>query len=461
MLILIFILSGCTENSFVNFMESENGIIDEISEGNSDSWMKLEAENIVSQDKAILIANNHFLSMNEVSSQKKPASKSKTVEKITAIKDEKFDYPLIYVLEYEEDGFCLVSGDTRFDPILAYSETNNWGGEELNGPNVFLNIYKEEIRKVKLKESETNNEIKSEWNRLNLFVPGRSAKRSDNGEGSRTNGCTYGECLPIYCESYSFTQVGPLIHPIAQWRQGGSFNYYGPSDSKCECSRKNAGCGPVALAMLLRYHEYPLMNMSYNGDSAYTNYTDMPIMAGICSNNSGGYKSSSMLIALCGSAMNSDYGVLGTCNTSTHPDKIGNGLNWFGYSHDGKGNLSDRYNAINSDLSNGYPVIMSGSESLLWPFTSWHIWIADGRKYVYSESWLDNHTCDDIWNGAYPPIDCGVCPSCVNCYIYYSTEWHMNWGWGGLSNGWYLASSSVIDKYKHYMRAYTNIRPQN
>lgn len=71
MLILIFILSGCTENSFVNFMESENGIIDEISEGNSDSWMKLEAENIVSQDKAILIANNHFLSMNEVSSQKK------------------------------------------------------------------------------------------------------------------------------------------------------------------------------------------------------------------------------------------------------------------------------------------------------------------------------------------------------------------------------------------------------
>lgn len=365
---------------------------------------------------------------------------------------------LIFTLEYEEGGFFLVSGDYRFDPILAYSTTNSWGGEQLDGPNIFLAAYKNEIRKIKKENKESTGEVQSAWNRLKYFSPQKAQSEKSNSNESLNSNCIYGACLPIYCEYSYTTNVGPLVDPLAMWSQGGSFSYYSPSDNGCGCDRKSAGCGPVALAMLLRFHESPLMNMSFNGATAYTDYSNMPKYAGSCTNNSGGYKSSAMLIALCGAAMNSNYGILGNCKTATHPNNIGDGLDWFGYTHDGKGDLDDRYDDINHDLKFGYPVILSGSEYSWHPWDNWHIWLVDGIKDQYSQYWADNGSCQDVWNGA-SPASCGVCPDCVDCWVYQTIEWHMNWGQGGQNNGWYNASHTTIGDYEHYMRAYTKIRP--
>ena len=57
------------------------------------------------------------------------------------------------------------------------------------------------------------------------------------------------------------------------------------------------------------------------------------------------------------------------------------------------------------------------------------------------------------------PYYYGVCPSCINCSIFAATQWHMNWGWYGTSNGWYAASPYSIGDYDSLMHAYTNIRP--
>lgn len=129
----------------------------------------------VSEEEAIKVASNHFLSREYEKSKRIPEEKK--ITKVSKIKDSLSNETLIYTLEYEGGGFCLVSGDNRFDPILAYSETNSWDGND---------------------------------------------------------------------------------------------HYYSPSDNGCECDRKNAGCGPIALAMLLRFHHSPLMNMTFNGATAYT-----------------------------------------------------------------------------------------------------------------------------------------------------------------------------------------------
>ena len=405
----------------------------------------------VTKNDAVYLAQQYFTMEAEYNGKGKNLKK---VKKVKELKDSTTNENLIYVIEYEK-GFCLVSADSRFDPILAYSDTNDWGGETLDGPNIFLNIYKEKIKEKKKKNEKQSAELKSIWKRLTMET------QSSTTPGDVQNliiepGCVYGECRPIYCDYYHFETVGPFVDPIARWSQLGSFSYYSPSNSGCDCDKSPAGCGPVALGMLMRYHQYPLMNMQFNGDYSYTDYGNMPLYRGSCTNNSGGYKSSAMLVRLCGGSMSTDYGVWGTCNSATLPDNIGDGLDFFGYSHDGKGDLSSRYDAINNDLKNSYPVILSGAKNAVG--NDWHIWLADGFKEYSTETWYNNDTCDDPYYGS-NPYECGVCPDCVTCSTFYSLHWHMNWGWNGTSNGWFIASHYEIGEYDNLMKAYTNIRP--
>ena len=176
-----------------------------------------------------------------------------------------------------------------------------------------------------------------------------------------------------------------------------------------------------------------------------------------CETITGGVKSSAMLVRLSGAAMNSIYGPLGMCATATRTGNIGDGLNWFGYTYNSKGDLSDRKNDIINDLKNYYPVILSGAETILGK--GWHIWIADGYKESNYESWIDNGTCLDVYQGQDPNY-CGACTNCVTCLFNSSEMWHMNWGQNGNNNGWYSVSSNSIGKYDRLMKAYTNIRPQ-
>ena len=404
----------------------------------------------VTKNDALLIAQNYF---NMESEHNGKGENLKVIKEVKKLKDPTTNETLLYVIEYE-NGFCLVSADSRFDPILAYSDVNEWGGESLEGPNIFLEIYKNRIKDIKKKIEKQSKELKSAWKKLSNEK--KSSSVTTNSMKKVDPFCTYGECRPKYCDYYYFNEVGPFVDPIAKWSQLGSFSYYSPTDNGCDCSKKPAGCGPIALGMLIRYHQHPLMNMQFNGDAAYTDYANMPLYRGSCTNNTGGYKSSAMLVKICGGAMNSIYGILGTCNTATFPDNVGDGLDFFGYSHDGKGKLSDRYNEVSNDLENLYPVILSGSKNALGD--DWHIWLADGYKEYYEVQWFDNETCEDVYQGS-DPSNCGVCQDCVSCWTYSSKQWHMNWGWNGESNGWYNASSNTIGSYDNLMRAYTNIRP--
>jgi hypothetical protein len=446
----IIFLVQCTRESTVDLHDSPLIAENLKLERNyySDDQEKYNYE--VTKNDAIIIAQNYF---NLKSQHEGNGENAKVVKRVNTFTNPSTNESLIYVIEYEK-GFCIVSADSRFDPVLAYSDVNNWGGESLHGPDIFLEIYKNRVQEKKNDKEKQSRKLKGIWkrlsnNKINNTVLNNNLKLEDRF-------CTYGECRPIYCDYYSYNEVGPFVDPIARWGQDGSFNYYSPVNNSCECSKEYAGCGPIAMGMLLRYHQYPLMNMEFNGDFAYTDYSNMPLYYGACTNNTGGYKSSAMLVKICGGATNSIYGVLGTCNTATFPDNIGDGLDFFGYSHDGKGNLPDRYNAVVNDLENSYPVILSGSKNILGD--DWHIWLADGYLDLYSRQWTDNGECSDVFQGS-DPTNCGVCPECVICTEYSSEQWHMNWGWNGQSNGWYSTDPDVIGDYDNFMRAYTNIRP--
>ena len=140
--------------SFIIFMkcsiEPEMDINDSINVGDenlvferiyySDTQEKYNYE--VTTNDAILLSQNYFTMEAD---HKGKGQNLKKVKKVKELKDSVSNETLIYVVEYEK-GFCLVSADSRFDPILAYSDVNEWGGEALEGPNIFLDIYKEEIK---------------------------------------------------------------------------------------------------------------------------------------------------------------------------------------------------------------------------------------------------------------------------------------------------------------------------
>ncbi|MFK8103204.1 MAG: C10 family peptidase [Saprospiraceae bacterium] len=434
---LILVFSACSKDKLYDSKLSEEDL-------NTENYA-------VSMDDAILIAQNFFdLEAEERGTQESP----RIVTKVTDVKESETDDPLLYIIEYES-GFCLIAADTRYDPILAHSDENEWGGKDLPGPNLMIKIYAEQIKKIKAQDERQADELKGIWGKL-LKTRNNTVTPQGTNDRFYYNQCTYGECRPSFCDSYTSTNVGPFIDPIAQWSQSGSFKIFTPFNNDCSCDRDPAGCGPVALAMIMRFHQSPMMTMTFNGESLPSNYGIMPRnRSSNCNSTSTAFRTSSMLVRLCGSAMNSNYSPFGTCNTSTHPNKLGNGLDFFGYTHDGKGNLDDRYNAVNNDLRNGFPVIMSGAENIFGK--SWHIWVADGYRYTLSSYFSDNGMCNDIYHGSHPMM-CGVCPDCVNCYQYSSRRWHMNWGWNGNSNGWFNANPFSVDDFDALMRVYTNIR---
>jgi len=373
----------------------------------------------VSEEAAVLVAQN-FAAINARQNGRN-VIKPPTVRKINRIEDEVSKKPLLYIIEYTK-GFSIVSADTRYNPILAYSDENPWGGVDLAGPDIMIKRYSNSIKEIKAKGGQQDKKLTGLWSKMFLYE----------------NKVPTGSCSEFTVNTY-----GPYTDPVATWRQGGSFRTFTPNKNKCGCGRYPAGCGPIALAQLMMYHQSPVMQMSFNGETGFTDYANWSRTGGACDSTDPAERGPAMLARLCGPPMNTNYGVFWNCSTATYPWNIGDGLEWFGYTHDGKDDLDDRYNAVVNDLKNDRPVIISGTTGGV-ALSDWHIWIIDGfNEWIYK--YFDGNECITLSG----------------------EQMFLNWGWGGTSNAWYYMdyiapihpSGEAQDEYDTYMRVYTNIRP--
>ena len=87
---------------------------------------------------------------------------------------------------------------------------------------------------------------------------------------------------------------------------------------------------------------------------------------------------------------------------------------------------------------------------------NWHIWVGDGlQTKTYHYMGYDPYDYNNNGDGGDE--------ECYSTTIYY---YGMNWGWGGISNGYFLANGSfttfgLMDNstYDTYIKTLTNIRP--
>ena len=415
--VAMLLFFSCTEETPIsNEQELENEVVKEYAFINPDDTLNIslcEAEDI-----AALFMDKLGKTDDTFKSKGLRYSSRKT----TVIPDDNHE-PALYAINLDPDGFCIVAATKKTETILAYSDQGKFD----------LNNLPDGLAEWMVEKIEIIQETRGEAS-ISAVKPNIPSK--DSGmqpiAGKEAD------------DQYITDTYGPLLK--TEWDQFYPYNIMCPSGCGVNgnCA---AGCVAIATAQVIRYWE---PNISYNSHSY--SWKDMPnttypLKSDYFIKHNNGYLSMANLIHDVGVAVGMDYG----CDKSgAKSEKIPNVL---------KQNYKFSDDCVCEELTNSkaepklinnimreQPVIMAGyrTKKLLGlVYENGHAWVCDGYKKV-------THKYKNV---------------VVETNKYY----HMNWGWGGIDNGWFTLNlklydsdhKDTLDKGYNYKRKYiTNIRPK-
>ncbi len=414
-----------------------------LTNSNSDFSLYTEENAFISSEKAQHVATQFATNLFSNSVTKSGPSIIKEMVNISSDTGE----PLMYIINYVPEGFVIVGASKDYYPILAYSENGFYSVEDTDSPvNIFwLNETKNTISKSKY----FPNSIKIAMRYLWLNYSDKAIRCTTNNPATKA----YGNNDPMEAQFqariaelkeelggavtfYRLSEIGmtefpdtpgaymhycqmaqeagsPLEYTIiglcggsltkttgplltTQWRQDFGFNLL------CANYPEPAGCGPIAIAQIMKFHKYPT---SYN-------WTAMP-------NNTASYETQILI---------RDIQNLSTDSASA--SKIINTFEHFGYSTSISMYSEDA--TIDEIVNDNQPFIMQGwTENDLG-----HSWVCDGVQRTYNTS---GYFIEFYIDGEYCSLE--FAPS-KDDVVYVSSPvsyyFHQNWGWGpGGGNGWY------------------------
>jgi hypothetical protein len=339
--------------------------------------------------------------------------------------------------QLENHGFIVIAADNRITPILAKSDS---GSIDPYGDNRGLKIWIDYVSKAiidgKKHQSQQSEDSKALWRRYD--------KDYLKLKKARTMDCTDPPCPGDPCPVDYFYQ-SPILTSTT-WEQGPPYNMFCPTSGSSECGscgRAWAGCGAVAIAYVFnRYkkpatytiapagpvnYAYPLANKASVINCKSVNVKDVEIAS---------------LIRSAGMWANTNYAFY-HCNSFTWREQIKNAFVAAGYTNAGNRiGWNSNYTIVNSEIQSGHPVIIDATTGFV-QFNDWHIWVIDGyQQYItYHKSDPQN------------PFS-----SCLGTeYAYY----HMNWGWGKDSIGWFGMGNFTVSgkEYDYDMNVTLGMRP--
>lgn len=325
-----------------------------------------------------------------------------------------------HVINFENNqGYALVSADSRTTPVYAYSSTGN-----LNIDEAIENCGFDEF--MDAATAFYTKETRDFINPPTPIIP------------TPTNPI---QQLPIveyegqmyYVESLNCTvqnSGGILIK--ATWGQGWPYNYYcGSNNAASDIGYHNAaGCGPIAAAQIMSYFKYPASHDGYTLN--WNAITSASYFYNIYPQISDNAKAVARLIHLVGDEANANYGT----TTGTYIANMDDMFRAFGYSCTGPVNFNSQI--VKTSLDNSSPVYFRGQDSN----DNAHAWVIDSYK---------QNVINNTYYYTYEPYN-----KYITTTTLVSMYYHCNWGWDGSANGWFL---NVFDGYNIDNRMIYNIRP--
>jgi len=378
-------------------------------------------KNILPLVIAILIAGNAFA--NPITSSKAQTvgtnfykqNSAKTISTMSLVYTQTGTEgtPLYYVFNINaNDGFVIVAADDASTPILGYNDIGHY--DAANQPPNFaewMNNYANEITYLKVHNIQPTADNTADWNAYLNDLPSRSTK-------------------------HIASAVLPLSNII--WNQSPYFNALCPGGSV-------TGCCATAMAQVMQYWKYPahgLLSNTYNENTPqyqenygvlsrnfYTetfNWANMPDT--INSPNADVAK----LMLDCGISIDMNYSPSGSNAQVICPNS---------FSNQGADSVCDQTSYVKFFGYNRHTI--HGYYKLQFSDSIWKVMLENelnnGRIVQYTGGGDIGHT----W----------LCEGYNS-----STQFYMNWGWGGSSNG-YFALNGLLSNYDSLQQACIGIEP--
>jgi len=318
--------------------------------------------------------------------------------------------PLYYVFNIN-NGFVIVSADDAVTPVLGYSNESTYS-EENQSPEFayWMDLYKKQIINVINTGYTGTAKIAAEWNRLNTASENFKAVKSTN----------------------------PAVPPLTftTWDQGCCYNAKCPFDATAtqECSHVVTGCVATSMAQEMFYFKYPTQGAGSHSYSAGT-YGTLSANFGTTTYSwnamtlacTGENDDIANLMSQCGISVNMSYSPTGS--GANMPAAVTALKNYFKYTTVKSANKSSYTDStwealLINELEAKRPMIYSGTD----PSAGGHAWICDGYQVTSGSNYF-----------------------------------HMNWGWSGNSNGYFLTSnlSAGGDVFSTYNGVIYNVIPSS
>ena len=313
----------------------------------------------------------------------------------------------LYLFQLPERGFVVVSASTTTPPVLAYSFDQNF--EMIPPVRDLFYLYKGEIAYAEKEQWQAKPDAAAAWER---YLAEKFEPRTTKG-----------------------TSGGPLL--TTTWNQNKFYNTYCPWDVSSGAYydyRVPNGCVALACAQIMNYHRFPdrgVGSVSYipQGYPRQTvNFYQHTYHYDAMTNTPSFYANEIAKLAYhFGVAIRMNYTPDGSgANTTTAKEKLAATFKYdsqiTSYYRDlyQDSSVSQFYNILKNEIDNRRPVYYSGCTE---NFSSCHAYVLDG----YDENNL----------------------------------FHLNYGWGGSSNGFYAIDNFVAGSmhFDYGSETVANIRP--
>ena len=338
------------------------------------------------------------------------------------------DAPLYYVFESDKPGFLIASADTRTKPLLGYTDNGSYADALAN---LMFKAWLEQFDKslsAMLAKPETED----------APLPSvRPARIFESEDGSFTFSIPERRNV----ETSNVPAIPPLLGDIA-WNQGTPYNNYCPDFSDGE--KCVTGCVATALAQVMKYHKWPQSGIgavsyesetngySLSADFSQSTYLWDNMLSSYISGNYTEEQAASVakLMSDVGISVYMNYGQESYALTADMSPAM---CNYFKYSK--KMYVADRCfyttpgwsELLKAEISARRPVPFVAQNCKEW---SGHAFVIDG----FDASGL----------------------------------FHVNWGWGGMSNGYFDISlmnpneagiGGTVGAYNGYQQALIGMQP--